>query len=364
MEKELCDRLIDALVSRGGAIIPHKTPVTYDLMEELFAPEEAELACTMPFQAATAETIAQGTGRNVSESAAILESMADKGLVFVHEKGGVPFYRLMSLAPGIYEYQFMSGEVSERAKRLARLFDECTPVAGKGGSAFTAPAFPFSRVLTVEQELESGMKVHPYEKISEYINNAEYVSVSTCYCRHHAALVGKDCDKPKEVCMSLGPGAQFAAARGFGRLISTEEALRVLKLSEESGLVHCSSNTSKYIDFICNCCICHCAILQHHKDMQQNKLAAPSNYVVEVIQEDCDLCETCLERCPMDAFSIVDNRIVRDAQLCIGCGLCVSTCPAEVLKMVSRPEPQIPPEGQRELYAAMAASVKKGEAAN
>ena len=85
----------------------------------------------MPFQAATAETIAQGTGRNVSESAAILESMADKGLVFVHEKGGVPFYRLMSLAPGIYEYQFMSGEVSERAKRLARLFDECTPVAGK-----------------------------------------------------------------------------------------------------------------------------------------------------------------------------------------------------------------------------------------
>ena len=106
-------------------------------------------------------------------------------------------------------------------------------------------------------------------------------------------------------------------------------------------------------------CICHCAILQHHKDMKKNNLAAPSNFVVEVIQEDCDLCETCLERCPMDAFSIIDNRITRDAQLCIGCGLCVSTCPSEALKMVPRPEPQIPPEGQRELHAAMVASLQK-----
>ncbi len=359
MEKKLCDRLIDALLLRGGAILPQKTPVTYELMEELFAPEEAELACTMPLEPATAETIAQGAGKNVSESTATLEGMADKGLVFVLEKGGVTFYRLMSLAPGIYEYQFMSGEVSDRAKRLARLFDECTPVAGKGESDFIHPTFPFSRVLTIEKELESGMNVHPFEKISEYIKKAEYVSVSTCYCRHHAELVGKDCDKPKEVCMSLGPGAKFVADRGFGRLVSTEEALRILEVSEEAGLVHCSSNTSKYLDFICNCCICHCAILQHHKDMQKNNLAAPSNYVVEVTQESCDLCETCLERCPMDAFSIVDNGIVREAKLCIGCGLCVSTCPSEALKMVSRPESQTPPKGQRELYAAMAASLQK-----
>ncbi len=358
MEKELCDRLVDALLLRGGAILPQKTPVTFELMEELFAPEEAELACTLPLEAAPAETIAQGAGKDVTEATAILESMADKGLVFVLEKGGVTLYRLMSLAPGIYEYQFMAGEVNERAKRLARLFDECTPVTGQGEEAFSHPSFPFSRVLTVEKELESGMNVHPYEKISEYIRNAEHVSVSTCYCRHHAELVGNDCDKPKEVCLSLGPGAKFVDARGFGRLISTEEALQILEKSEEAGLVHCSSNTSKHLDFICNCCICHCAILQHHKDMQKNNLAAPSNYVVETIQENCSLCETCLERCPMDALSIVDNGIHRDAPLCIGCGLCVSTCPSEALKMVPRPEPQIPPKGQRELYAAMAASLK------
>jgi ferredoxin len=361
MKKELCDRLIDALLSRGGAILPQKVQATYDLMEELFAPEEAELACTMPLELATAEKIAEGAGRSLDESTAIVESMANKGLVFAIEKGGAMHYRLMPLAPGIYEYQFMAGEVSERAKKLARLFDECTPVSGNESASFNAPSFPFSRVLPVEKELESELSVQPYEKISEYIRNAKHVAVSTCYCRHHAELVGSACDKPKEVCLSVGPGAKYASDRGFGRLISTEEALRVLEVSEEAGLVHCSSNTSKYIDFICNCCICHCAILQHHKDMQKNKLAAPSNYMVEVDQECCDLCETCIERCPMDAFSVSDNKIERDAQLCIGCGLCVSTCPPEALRMVSREDHQTPPTGQRELFAAMAASLQESK---
>ena len=361
MKKELCDRLIDALLLRGGAILPQKVQATYDLLEELFAPEEAELACTMPLELATAERIAEGAGRSVDASTTILESMADKGLVFSLEKGGATLYRLMALAPGIYEYQFMAGEVSERAKKLARLFDECTWISGKGSAAFNSPSFPFSRVLPVEKEIKSGLNVQPYEKISQYIKNADYLAVSTCYCRHHAELVGSACEKPKEVCMSVGPGAKYAAERGFGRLISTEEALRILEVSEEAGLVHCSSNTSKYIDFICNCCICHCAILQHHKDMRKNKLAAPSNYLVEVDQGICDLCETCMERCPMDAFSIGDNKIKRDAQLCIGCGLCVSTCPSEALRMVPREEHQTPPTGQRELFAAMAASLQKSE---
>jgi hypothetical protein len=267
VEKRLYDRLIDALILRGGAIYPRKVRATYELLQELFASEEAELACSMPLEMATAEKIAAHAGKEIDESVAILENMANKGLVFTYEKGGIRYYRLMALAPGIYEYQFMSGEVSERTRKLARLFDECTPVSGKESGAFNAPTFPFSRVLPVEKEIERGVDVQPYEKVSEYITNSKHIAVSTCYCRHHAELVGNACEKPKEVCMSLGPGAKFVAERGFGRLVSKEEALHILQLSEAAGLVHCSSNTTKNIDFICNCCICHCAILQHHKDL-------------------------------------------------------------------------------------------------
>jgi Fe-S-cluster-containing hydrogenase component 2 len=63
----------------------------------------------------------------------------------------------------------------------------------------------------------------------------------------------------------------------------------------------------------------------------------------------------------MDALSVAHNEIERDDQLCIGCGLCVSTCPPEALRMVPRAEQQTPPKGQRELFAAMAASLEKSE---
>ena len=55
-------------------------------------------------------------------------------------------------------------------------------------------------------------------------------------------------------------------------------------------------------------------------------------------------------------------KAVVDLDACIGCGLCVSTCPSEALKMVVREEnPEIPPKGIVELYAAMADSMQKDE---
>ncbi len=51
-------------------------------------------------------------------------------------------------------------------------------------------------------------------------------------------------------------------------------------------------------------------------------LADPSNYLVVIDQEQCDLCETCIERCPIDAFSMRDNRMERDAN-CASGAVCV-----------------------------------------
>ncbi|MCK7466669.1 MAG: 4Fe-4S binding protein [Desulfosudis oleivorans] len=44
----------------------------------------------------------------------------------------------------------------------------------------------------------------------------------------------------------------------------------------------------------------------------------------------CAGCETCLERCQMDAIEMdQDNIAVVNRDRCIGCGLCVITCSAE-----------------------------------
>ncbi len=361
MGKELYDRLVDSLTLRGGALIPQKSKEFYALLEELFTPEEAGLGSKIPFGSTPAEKIAQEAGKSPGEVTPLLEKMADKGLVITTDKGGIRLYKLLPLVPGIFEFQFMKGEVSERTKKLARLFEDYFTVSWKTHIAAKAPSVPFARVIPVEKEIKTGVDVHPYEKVSAYIDNAEHISVSSCYCRHHGELIDHLCDKPKDVCMSFGPSAKFVAERGFGRLVSKKEAIKILDLSEEAGLVHCSSNTSRYIDFICNCCMCHCGILQTIKDTQKPSFGATSNFIVEVDDEACAGCETCIERCQMEALSMNDDVVERETSKCIGCGLCVSTCPSEALKMVSRAERQVPPKDQRELMASMIASMQKKE---
>ena len=359
MDKELRERLADALSMRGGAIPTVKCDEFYALMEEIFTPEEAEFTVTMPFGPSSVERIAEAAGKSPAETEDLLERMANKGLVFVSQKGEGVSYSLMPLLPGIFEFQFMKGEKTDRDKKMARLFaDYFNAMRKTPSSKVKAPSVPFARVIPIDKEVKAGIDIFPYEQISQYIQNSEQITVSTCYCRHHGELLGNPCDKPKEVCFSFGPNAKFVAERGFGRPVSKDEAQALMDAAEEAGLVHCSSNTSKYIDFVCNCCICHCGILRSMKDATSNAVGANSNYIIEVNKDECTGCETCLERCPMEALSMVDDVVEADLSKCIGCGLCVYTCPSEALVLADRAERRPPPATHRELVTSMIESLE------
>jgi ferredoxin len=337
----------------------------YALIEELFTPEEAELASKMPLGLVSAADMAKETGGDTKVADELLESMANKGLLFSYQREGVWFYELLVLLPGMFEAQFTKGEVDERAKRLAHLFEDYFNVmtqlrekAGPRGAASIAPIFPFSRVVIVEKEIPGGIEIQPYDRISQYIAKAPYISVGTCYCRHFGELLGRPCDKPKQNCMGLGPAAVFTAGRGFGRLVSKEEALEIVKRAEEAGLVHCISNTGKYVDFICNCCTCHCGILRSLKDADSPSMAATSSFIASLDKGDCSDCGDCLERCPMDALTIEGDEVTLDSNRCIGCGLCVSVCPTGAIKLEPREGAPVPPRDRHELNAAMMSSMR------
>jgi Fe-S-cluster-containing hydrogenase component 2 len=54
----------------------------------------------------------------------------------------------------------------------------------------------------------------------------------------------------------------------------------------------------------------------------------------------------------MDALSMVDALAVLETNRCIGCGLCVTTCPSGALTITRKPpELQLPvPKNQREAF--------------
>ena len=48
----------------------------------------------------------------------------------------------------------------------------------------------------------------------------------------------------------------------------------------------------------------------------------------------CNGCGTCAdERCPVGAIKVVEDKASVDLERCIGCGLCVSGCPNEALRL-------------------------------
>lgn len=360
------ERLAEALKMRGGAAPVVRCREFYALLEELFTPEEAELNAKMPSKYISAADLARETGVNPKEAERLLENMANKALLYSQTRDGVMQYLAIPLVPGMFEMQFTTGDVSERAKRLARLFEDyfnaMTGGAGRAGlyaAAGQTIPFPFFRVITVEQEIPAGYEILPYDTVSKYIDNTDYIAVGTCYCRHHAELLGRPCNKPKQVCMGFGPSVKGNADRGFGRLLSKKEAHEILKRCEREGLVHITTNTSKYIDLICNCCSCHCGMLQSLKNAPTPGMVATSSFIASLKEEECSGCGDCVEMCPMDALALDGDVVALKLERCIGCGLCVSACPTAALRLQPREGAPVPPWDRRELNAAMMASIEK-----
>ena len=362
MAERVYERLISHLIQRASSIPIVDCPEFQSLIVVLFTQEQAELAALLPSDLCDAAQISSRVGRPQEEVTAILESMADEGLVLAVERGGEMKYKLLDVFPGFFEYKFMKGETTDRDKLLSRLFKSYLDRMYENLRNLPEPlkkVTPPARIIQIEKEVAGGQVVHPYETISTYIDDADYISVSMCYCRHHGELLGNPCRHTKEACLAFGPNAQFAADRGFGRMISKEEAKKILDQSEEEGLVHLSSNTSKYIDFICNCCPCHCSVLQSLCEASLPNMAVVSNFELMISEDDCVGCGDCMDKCPMGALALEDETVRVDKARCIGCGVCNVACSSKALSMKRRVHTHEPPPNKKALGVKMMESVQE-----
>lgn len=363
MDDNVYDRLVDNLLRIGGAVPIYRCEEFTALIEALFTPEEADLAAVLPLGMQPLEAISRHVDRPVEAIQPLLERMANKGLVFHQERKGKPQYKLMAVLPGFFEFQFMKGGTTDHDYKMARLFKnyfEKMAEFTKGANLeILKKITPFSRVIPVEKEVAGGSEIHPYEIVSAYIRKSEFISVSTCYCRHFGELLGDPCAKPKQNCMAFGPNAKFAQERGYGRLVSQEEALKILDDAERAGLVHMASNTSKYIDFICNCCPCHCGIVKSLQNLEAPSLAAVSGFRLRIHASACIGCGDCVPRCPTKALTLEEGAARVDSRRCIGCGLCNSACPSEALSMERREDAPIPPWDHKALDTAILNSIQR-----
>lgn len=71
-------------------------------------------------------------------------------------------------------------------------------------------------------------------------------------------------------------------------------------------------------------------------------MMASSGYVVKANKELCNACETCIDICPFDALSLVNDSVSVNWGKCMGCGVCVDKCPEKVLSLVRDEKKGVP----------------------
>ena len=361
IEKELYDKLADLFNQIGFG--SRKSPELIALLKSLFNPEEAEIALNLsPFAPESPVDVAGRMGKDPDRIAGMLDQMADKGLIYASRRAGQDRFKTIQLVPGIFELQFMKGQVNDRAIELARLFDAYAEAGASEPPREFKPGeklpVNFARVIPIEKSFSPGIAVYPYEELAQYIDAADDITVSTCYCRHEKSLLDKGCEFPDDVCLQLGSFSRFVEERGFGRRITRAEAHAIILKSADAGLIHTASNTREGIDFICNCCTCCCGILRGVSKMNLPVRTVSSNYEAKVDPELCTSCGQCVEKCQMDAVRIEAEAAEINLSRCIGCGVCVHFCPGNALTLVSRTESILPPENFKELIRLQAQSGK------
>ena len=192
-----------------------------------------------------------------------------------------------------------------------------------------------SKVIPIEKSLSAHQWVLPTEQVLEIFRNVKSIALTKCECRSHY----KRCDNPLEICFEFNEVGDQSVKKGLARYVSLEEAADILQIANERGLVHLSLYMPNHEIFaLCNCCPCCCHDLQIVRLYNRNDLVVQSDYVAVSDTESCTHCGTCIDRCVFDARSWNNGEMLYNENACYGCGLCVTTCPSEVISMTRKNE--------------------------
>lgn len=345
------------------------TDTLVQILEKLYTEEELDfiIKAFKRKPSLTMDQLIQKAKMSEGDILKVTESLASKGALFNQPNSkGVMVYRLLPLIMvGVFEYTFMKKvEFTEEEKEIAKLFEtlfqEVNEVVQEKYDQMY-PMFkmvpPVDRTVPVLKDVEGKEikvevneeievppeKILPSQAVSDIIEKFDDIAVAHCFCRQHKQLLGESCDyePPEECCFTFGKSARFVVENGFGRMISKEEARKIITNCDEAGLVHKAYHPHGNVDrpetSLCNCCKDCCGTFDLWK-RGTTPMVNATNYLAVTDKELCTGCGTCISRCPVDAIELdEDNKAERNDDWCIGCGICARFCPEDAISLLEGP---------------------------
>ena len=351
------------------------TETWYKILQVLYTEKEARLVSLLPVRPFTLKRAARVWNTTEAKAEKFLDHLCDKALMVDSTYNGERQYVMPPPMAGFIEFALMRTRGDIDQKYLSELYYQYMNVEEDFvKDLFFATETRLGRVFVQEPVLTNEKTNHilDYERATHIIEDAKYIGVGICYCRHRMYHAGHPCEinAPWEVCLTFDNVARSLARHGdYARLISKEEAKDILELSYASNLVQIGENVRERPAFICNCCGCCCEALQAARKFSPMQPVATTNYIPEVSLEKCVGCGKCAKVCPILAIAMKERgeggprkRPVIDREICLGCGICARNCPTKAIELKRRDVEIITPVNSTHRFVLQA--IEKGTLQN
>jgi formate hydrogenlyase subunit 6/NADH:ubiquinone oxidoreductase subunit I len=327
----------------------------YKILELLYSEQEAKLVSLLPIKPFSVEKAGRVWGKSLNTSQKILDELCGRAILMDMEENGSRVYCLPPPMAGFFEFSLMRIRNDIDQKVLSELFyqylnveDDFIKELFVRGETKLGRVFVHEPVLSPNNEL----RVLDYERATRVIRTASSIGISLCYCRHKMSHVGRDCDAPKEICMTFNLTAASLIKHGYARKVGVSECLDLLSNAYEHNLVQFGDNVQEGVNFICNCCGCCCEAMIAARKFAIFHPVHTTNFIPHIQETACTGCRMCVAVCPVEAMMLVSANDPRhpkrkkaslNEDICLGCGVCARVCPMDCISLRSREERVVTP---------------------
>ncbi|MBN1566460.1 MAG: 4Fe-4S binding protein [Acidobacteria bacterium] len=352
----------------------------YDLV---LASEEIDFLLKLGTEPYSYEKAASLTSLPESEFREFFEVLVGKGFIWPYDSpDSAELYVLPGIMLGWFEVFLSGGEETPEKREFARRTDMLLKSYGKMNTfplrgimnrrsrkagphqsiliPGSSPERGKGRTISVGKTVDSEpARVYPAGTVEELIErqgDGDNFAVVHCFCRQYHKMIEQPCrfEQPPQSCIAFGSLGRYAVKHGKGRSITKSEAISLVRELQAKGAVHQVFHKNEDVNnpelAICNCCWDCCGVLGSY-----NRGIIPLNFhsYFEAQLPDsakCSGCATCVDFCPVQAITMVNEKCAIDSAKCIGCGQCELQCPEDAICMI---------ENERKVFLPL---IKKSEA--